>query len=93
MAIDREYEMEVATAMAILIANPKVGRDNTIDGVVDFVWNTNYDNKVFDNMPHYKAEDGCPSWSHLYQIVKEADERLRRDHTASEYYGALIDAL
>ncbi len=72
-------EKKIARAMVAMLNNPSICINNTIDGVANTFW-VNRRSIFRENLDN----------NEIYQITKEADERLRRGKTASKFYGSLI---
>ncbi len=82
-------EQQIAVVMVMLLQNPQVGRDNTLDGVAHHI----FENKILGNDAYFVDYDQPVSWNECYAVGKEADERLRRGQSADKFYGALLEVL
>lgn len=73
--------------MVLLLQNPEIGLDNTVDGIAHHVFKT----KALGNDRYIVEHDQPTSWNECYAVSKEADERLRRGQTSAQFYGQLVD--
>ncbi|MEN0115395.1 MAG: hypothetical protein AAGD15_01625 [Agrobacterium cavarae] len=80
-------EQQIAIVMVMLLQNPKLGLESTVDGIAHHVFET----KALGNDRYIIDYDQPTSWSECYAVSKEADERLRRGQSAVQFYGQLVD--
>jgi hypothetical protein len=80
-------EQQIAIVMVMLLQNPKLGLESTVDGIAHHVFET----KALGNDRYIVDYDQPTSWNECYAVSKEADERLRRGQSAVQFYGQLVD--
>jgi len=82
-------EQQIAVVMVMLLQNPQVGRDNTLDGIAIHIFET----KILGNDAYFVDYDRPVVLNECYAVGKEADERLRRGRSAEEFYGSLLEVI
>jgi len=80
-------EQQIAAVMVMLLQNPQVGRDNTLDGIAIHIFET----KILGNDVWFLDYAKPVGLNECYAVGKEADGRLRRGKSADEFYGALLE--